>query len=867
MILSISGGWIWVLLAGATLCAAASAQTPPAPLPAFLDGLDTVTIALPEPEAIDGLKGRYSLTAASGSIAVTEVLPGSRPVRNRRLPRTPGRVVLAGSFQPALGGEAWDPDGESAQMTEVRPGVFELAVTLPKGHYEYKIARGGSWGENYGAGFEPGGQNIPLDVSKDGTPVRIVVDFNTRVIRDSIRNPKDAPPPDAMPARPAEAPQGVKYDAAILRLARPVAITDVSAPMTLKSEGGADRVVYARDALTDRAFQYVGDDLGARWTAGATAFKVWSPVSESADLLLYTAAKGGEPRVIPMRRLAAGVWYARVTGDLHGAYYRYRFRSYGETREAADIYCFAAGADGERSMVVDLKRTNPAGWPGAALPRRASATDAVIYETHVRDFTVLPSSGVRPAWRGKYPGMAERNTRVPGSARPTGADYLMDLGVTDVHLLPIQSTVTGSNGEYDWGYATTLFNVPEEQYSTTPNDPVNVIRETKAMVAGLHKAGLRVVLDVVYNHTWPPEGRGSAFWQTVPYYYCRTNDRGEILNESGVGNATADERPMVRKFVRDSLLYWLREYNVDGFRFDLLGMHTPESVADWAKALRAARPDVLIYGEPWTGGGPLRFGKGAQQGMGVAVFNDTFRGALRGDTDGAGPGFAMGADAAPDVMRLVLAGSVHAVPGDGGFTATPSESVNYVSAHDNLSLWDKARRAMPGADDGEVARAVKLATAAALLSEGIPFLEGGVEIGRTKGGIANSYNANDAVNGFHWDRAPAFSELHDYVRGLIALRKSLPALRLDSADAVERDVRFPIPATLPPNTVTYTIPGAPGWTEALVILHGARTPATLTLPEGRWQVLADERRAGVKPLRAVEGSIMLPPLSAMVLAR
>ncbi|MFN7211278.1 MAG: alpha-amylase family glycosyl hydrolase, partial [Aggregatilineales bacterium] len=259
----------------------------------------------------------------------------------------------------------------------------------------------------------------------------------------------------------------------------------------------------------------------------------------------------------------------------------------------------------------------------------------------MRDLTADAASGVPEALRGKYLGFARTGTRSPSGAK-TGLDYLRDLGVTDLHLLPIQNFNPKNSGVYNWGYETNLFNVPEEQYSTNPNDPIKTILETKTMFQAIRNAGMRVVMDVVYNHTVPAKGEESAFWETVPYYYFRTNDAGQVLNESGVGNAMHDDRPMVRKYIRDSVLYWVKEYGVDGYRFDLIGMFTKSTVQNLTQALRQVRSDIVLYGEPWTGGGPTRFGKGSQRGTGFAVFNDNIRNAMRGDLDGTRAGFVMG---------------------------------------------------------------------------------------------------------------------------------------------------------------------------------------------------------------------------------
>lgn len=839
-------------------------------IPAFLDSPTQIRLWLEKPLPPDALlPGRFLIRVEGRSITVAAVSGGGDAERERTLPRTPGRVVLAGTLQATLGGQEWDPDGEVTQMTEEQPGVFALVVALPRGRYEFKVTRNGSWQENYGVDFTRNGSNIAVTVPADNIIVRFVVDFNQRTIRNSLTNPTAVSAPSTVPPRPLP-PKPNRFPVAVLTLAQPIRPEMVDDLITVRDDTGKTRRVIAREILSEPEFRYNGADLGSRWGRAQTTFKVWSPVSRSASVLLFDRAIGGTPRVVPMTRSSQGVWAATIRGNLHGVFYQYRFESYGEIRETPDLNCFAASPDSRRSLVVDLSHTNPPGWPVPPPRRHTSLTDAVLYELHVRDFTIRPESGVSPEKRGKYAGLAQPGTRVPGTDFKTGMDYLKDLGVTDIHLLPTQNFLMGNRQNYSWGYVTNLFNVPEESYSVTPNDPVGVIREFKGMVAALHRSGLRVVMDVVYNHTWPPDGKYSPFWQTVPYYYVRTNDRGDLLNESGVGNALHDERPMVRKFVRDSLLYWMTEYGVDGFRFDLLGMHHPESVRDWAAALRARRPDVTLYGEPWTGGGPIRFGKGDQRGSGVAVFNDRFRNAFRGDLDGTTPGFAMGGGGDIASLHKAFLGWIDSAPNvRDGFTNSPAESINYVSAHDNLTLWDRVARSLPANQPELALTSVRLMAAATLLAEGVPFLEGGVEIGRTKNGNANSYDAGDGANSYDWQRATRYVSLRDYYRGLIRLRLAHPAFRLRTADAVRRSLHFLPSASLPEKTVAYTLESTTSSanTHYLVIFHGSRVAHPLALPAGNWRLLADGERAGAQPFATVRQQLALRPLSAYVLQR
>lgn len=797
--------------------------------PAFLDALDEVRYGLASPTPLSALSpSAFTVTVAGKPVAVRTVLAGETAPPTR----DPSRVTLAGTIQSALGGKEWNPAGDETRMTPLSTGVFELIVRLPAGRFAYKLTRGGSWDENYGVGFVPGGANIALDLERP-TLVRFVADFDKKTLKDSVNQPGEVTPPTALPARktaPAEPP---RVQSVRLKLARKLKPDDVALPLRVQHTGEPERTIYAREALSDPSFCYPGSDLGARWSRERTVFTLWSPVAERVTLVLGKARHA-------LKRERFGVWRVAVPGNWHGTPYHFELVSYGQTCRAADLYGVAALPDSQRSVVADLRRTNPPGWPAPRPFVGKKPTDAVLYELHVRDFTIHPASGVPQNQRGKYLGVASKS------------DYLKNLGITHVHLLPIHDFNAGNSKTYNWGYETTLFNVPEEQYALQPGgDPLARIRELKTLIHTLQNRGLGVVLDVVYNHSVPSEGPLSAFWECVPYHYFRSNDHGELLNESGVGNALHDERPMVRKFIRESLGFWAREYRIDGFRFDLLGMFTKETVAALAKEIRAHNPAAVIYGEPWTGGGPLRFGKGDQKGLGVAVFNDHFRNAIRGELDGAGPGFAQGAPTDKRALEQALSGSLD------DFALAPTETINYVSAHDNRTLWDKTALSLPG-DPALQQSAVKLALASVLLAQGVPFIEGGVELGRTKGMSHNSYNAGDAANQYDWTRAKHFTAVHDYVVGLIAARRSLPLLRLSTAEQVRQALRF-LPCE---QGMAYRL-----GENLLVVLHNGKTPGKLTLPPGRWKVLVDEKLAGDKPRYVVSGELVLPPLSAHLLVQ
>lgn len=836
-----------LLVAGPGPVPGRAAPSPAPPVPAFLDAADTVNVWMDR--GMDAAEAARSLTVRIGGA----VIPLTRV---EVLETLSDQVVLAGTFQSALGGTDWQPNGLTTRMREIRPGLFALVARLPAGRYEYKVARGGTWDENYGRGFERGGANLSLTVPAGGALVRVEADFKRRTILNSLDAPAQVPPPTGpLPVR--EATRTVSRHLR-LSLGRRLGPDDIWRPLSVQYRGTPSRPLVPRDALDDPQYFYPGDDLGARPALHGTGFKVWSPVASAVDLLLYPSASGPPSRILTLRRQRNGVWAAAVSADLHGVFYQYRLTCGGVARITPDVYCRAASADGRRSVVVDWAQTDPPGWSKDTPPALAHPTDAVVYELHLRDFTGDPSVGLPPPLRGTYRGLVAPGSRVPGTNAPTGLDYLRRLGVTHVQVMPFQSFNPATARDYAWGYGTHLFDVPERQYASDPPDPLRTIRDVKAMTLGLHRAGLGLVMDVVYNHTGTAGG-DSPFQATVPGYFFRTGPDGRFLNDTGVGNTVDDEHPMVRKFILDSLLFWQSAYHVDGFRFDLLGVFTPATVRALAATLHRSRPDALLYGEPWAGSGAPRYGKGAQRGLGIGVFNDNFRQAVRGDTDGTAPGFALGGHTPTADLQTVLSGSPD-------FADAPGESVNFVSVHDNQTLWDKIQATLPTAGPALQRRALTLAGAMVLLSQGVPFLEGGAEMGRTKGGNANSYNAGDAVNRFDWRHGLAFAPVSDAYRDLIALRRAHPAFRLATRSEVAGTLAWLDAGGLPPQTVAFTLDGArvgDSWAHLLVVFHGGTSPASLTLPEGDWKLALN----GGRPLTPAARVLTLEPLSAYVLHR
>lgn len=634
------------------------------------------------------------------------------------------------------------------------------------------------------------------------------------------------------------------------------------------------------------SFHYDGSDLGATYTPQATAFRVWAPTAKHVDVLLFqTGHREESPRVIAMHPGGKGTWTLNVAGDLCHHYYRYRVthKDKAQPVEAVDPYAVAVGANGNRAMIVDLRETDPADWSRDHKPAFEHPVDAIIYEVHVRDFSIHATAGSN--YRGTYKGLAARGTKGPGGIK-TGVDHLRELGVTHVHLLPIADFAsideTKKSKQYNWGYDPKNYNVPEGSYATDPYDGRTRVREFKEMVRDLHRAGIRVVLDVVYNHTY--HSADSHFHHLVPGYYHRQDKQGPFSNGSGCGNEVASDRSMVRKMMIDSLVYWAREYHVDGFRFDLMGLHDLTTMKLIRKALDAVDPSIILYGEGWTGGdSPLPWDQRAMKtNVGqldrIAAFNDTLRDAIKGHVANHHEGgFVQGTPEREERLKTGIVASVRHPQikypeGDlwsGPWAREPYHCVSYNSCHDNHTLWDKLRITTPGMKEADRLRMYKLAAAITLTSQGLAFIHAGEEMVRTKKGHENSYNLPDAINAIDWRRKIKHAGVMDYYRGLIALRKSHPAFRMRTAADIRRHLAFlPMPA---PGMVGYCINGegvgdSMAW--LVVIFNAGAQAREVDLPESGWSILVDGERAGTKPLRKIKGDrVNVPGRSALVLAK
>lgn len=533
------------------------------------------------------------------------------------------------------------------------------------------------------------------------------------------------------------------------------------------------------------------EKLGYIYTPEMTFFRLWAPAAVKIDLLLFTNLYGAEAERMPMREAAPGLFEMEVARDLDNVAYQFHL-TYPDGKEVQtnDPYAVAATSNGERSVVVDLRSTDPEGW-GERMPAFSAPTDAVIYEANVRDFTMAKSSGAKN--RGKFLGVVETGTRSPNGL-PTGLDYLKELGITHLQLMPMFDFQTideeNQTAQYNWGYDPQNYNVPEGSYATDPHDPKTRIREMKLMIKGLHDAGIRVIMDVVYNHVYKPELH--PFEKVAPGYYFRRYADGSLSDGTGVGNDTASERAMMRQYMLDSVKYWAEEYQIDGFRFDLMGIHDIETMNAIRTMLDEIDPSMLMLGEGWNLNTDLPEEKrattiNARRMPRIAHFNDAMRTAIKGSDMNGGfdPGFISGKPFMEQWIAINQQGGLY-YPQDIAGYEQPDQMVQYVEAHDNHTLFDKLAINMPHDDERTRTRRHLLATSLALLSQGIPFIHAGQEFLRTKAGQDNSYNLPDAINQMDWERRDEKTKEVAFVKALIQLRQCEPLFRLRDTAAIAK---------------------------------------------------------------------------------
>lgn len=596
----------------------------------------------------------------------------------------------------------------------------------------------------------------------------------------------------------------------------------------------------------------------ADYTPEQTTFRLFAPDNaKTVKLRIYKAGHKGRPeRTVTMERTAADTWTATVTGNLMG-----RFYTFDTGRgECAGIFAKAVGVNGQRAAIIDMDKTDPAGWNDDRRPVVKSPADLVIYEMHHRDYSIDASSGI--ANGGKFLALTD----------PKAIAHLKELGVNAVHILPsfdyasVDETRL-STPQYNWGYDPVNYNVPDGSYSTDPYKPETRIREFKQMVQALHKAGIRVILDVVYNHTFNIDG--SNFQRTYPDYFYRKTADGKYSDGSGCGNETASERDMMRRFMVESVLYWIDEYHIDGFRFDLMGCHDIETMNAIRKAVDEVDPTIFIYGEGWSAGScalpteQLGLKANMKAMPGIAAFSDELRDALRGpfsdDTKGA---FLAGKPGEEESIKFGIAGAIEHPQVDmskvnystEAWASQPTQMISYVSCHDDMCLTDRLRASIPGITTDELIRLDMLAQTAVLTSQGVPFILSGEEMLRDKKGVHNSYNSPDSINRLDWNNMERYPQVMDYYKNLTRLRHNHPAFRLGSADLVRRHLEF-LPTQ--PGLVAFRLKdyaGRDDWRNIIVILNAAKQQRKVTIPQGNYTIVCHEGKIDENGLSTFSGS-------------
>lgn len=604
---------------------------------------------------------------------------------------------------------------------------------------------------------------------------------------------------------------------------------------------------------------YGGSDLGVTYTKMQTSIRVWAPSANEIELLIYKQSTGGSAiRIDHFEKAESGTWHIKIQGDLNGYYYTIRVNdNLGWLNETPGIDARAVGINGHRGLIFDPEQTNPEGWGNDQRIPCEHATDAIIYELHVRDFSISPSSGIKN--KGKYIAFTESGTISPEGLK-TGIDHLKELGVTHVHLLPVNDFFTVDehlpDKNYNWGYDPQNFNAPEGSYSTNPNTTSRIL-ELKKLVQALHQAGIGIIFDVVYNHTY--HTRRSYFNQTVPGYYYRQRSNGTFSNASGCGNEMASERGMVRKFIVDSLIYWGKEFHADGFRFDLMGIYDLETMNQIRAQMDLISPSILLYGEGWTADrSPLSetwraVKTNVSRLYRIGVFNDDFRNGIKGNSfDSQSTGFVSGRTLIEENIKFGIAGACfhpqivygYVEHSKSPWATEPWQCINYASCHDNYSLFDKLKLSCPEASEKELNHMIMLAGALVLTSQGIPFLHAGVEMARSKQGDHNSYKSPDSVNQIDWGRKAKYLEVFRYYQQLIRLRKEHPAFRMTNADQIRKHLRFSFDYQT--GVVSYMLvdhANGDTWKSILVVFNGNRNPVKFRVPEAsKWRVVAKDAK-------------------------
>ncbi len=605
----------------------------------------------------------------------------------------------------------------------------------------------------------------------------------------------------------------------------------------------------------------------------ATTFSlVTSPEVKKVNVLISDADNNEAQLVKSMKRVGAGKWKLTVKNDLKGKYYLFGVYNNAQPDLTPGVFAKAVGVNGQRGAIIDLKDTDPEGWSEDKRPELRNPVDLVIYEMHHRDFSIDYSSGIKN--KGKFLALTE----------PKAIDHLKRLGVNAIHILPSfdYASVDESQPDkpqYNWGYDPLNYNVPEGSYSTNAADPKARIKEFKQMVQALHKAGIRVILDVVYNHTFSIDG--SNFQKTYPGYYFRHRPDGTYSDGSGCGNETASEKPLMREFMVESVKYWVNEYHIDGFRFDLMGVHDIETMNLIRAELNKIDPSIYVYGEGWSAGScaypqeKLAMKANARQLNGIGAFSDEMRDALRGPfSDDKKGGFLAGMPNCEESIKFGIAGAIDHPQVDmtkvnyskTAWTNEPSQMIAYVSCHDDMCLTDRLRATVPNISDDELIRLDLLAQTAVLTSQGVPFLLSGEEMLRDKKGEHNSFRSPDSINRFDWNNLKRYPQVFDYYSKLIALRKAHPAFRMGKAEEVKKNLVF---LDAPEGVVAFQLKnnaGGDSWKDIIVVLNANKTERAINVPEGLYTKVLANGKVDENGLGILNGSsVTVAPQSALII--
>ena len=605
----------------------------------------------------------------------------------------------------------------------------------------------------------------------------------------------------------------------------------------------------------------------------ATTFSlVTAPEVKKVNVLISEADNNEAQLVKSMKRVGAGKWQLTVKNDLKGKYYLFGVYNNAQPDLTPGVFAKAVGVNGQRGAIIDLKDADPEGWSEDKRPELRNPVDLVIYEMHHRDFSIDYSSGIKN--KGKFLALTE----------PKAIEHLKRLGVNAIHILPsfdyasVDESQT-DKPQYHWGYDPLNYNVPEGSYSTDAATPTTHICEFKQMVQALHKAGIRVILDVVYNHTF--DINGSNFQKTYPDYFYRKTAEGKYSDGSGCGNETASEKPLMREFMKESVEYWVKEYHIDGFRFDLMGVHDIETMNEIRAMVDKIDPSIYIYGEGWSAGScaypqeKLAMKAHAKQLDGIGAFCDEMRDALRGPfSDDHKGGFLIGEPNQEESIKFGIVGAIAHPQIDmtkvnysrEAWTNEPSQMVAYVSCHDDMCLTDRLRATMPYITDDELIRLDLLAQTAVLTSQGVPFILAGEEMLRDKKGEHNSFRSPDSINRLDWNNLKRYPQVFDYYAGLIALRKAHPAFRMGKAEEVRKNLEF---VDAPKGVVAFRLKnnaGGDAWQNIYVVLNSQKTPQNVKVAEGSYTKVVANGKVNAEGLGLISGSTLtVAPQSALII--